>query len=340
VTPIREGKRIGGGRPFARGHLYRILANAIYTGQIVHKGVTYPGQHPALIHAELWAAVEDQLARNLRGHVTRSNAADPSLLTGLVFDDQGTRLQPTHSKKGARRYRYYFRPAEGEQRALRIPAPELESAVIDALRAFLRDEVRVIDATGHAGAAATRARLRASADLATRLSSSIASDRIEVLQQLVGRITVGAESLAIVVRCGAITGEAADASQDEATTSIVVPVQLKRCGLAVRLIVRGPDEQNARGPDPRLLALLAKAQRWFSSLTSGSYPSVRAISEELGVATKDVTQVIYLAFLAPDLVQRIVKGEQPMGLGTKKLLSMVPLPLDWGEQRRLMGFDR
>jgi hypothetical protein len=107
----------------------------------------------------------------------------------------------------------------------------------------------------------------------------------------------------------------------------------------VRLIVRGPDKQNARGPDPRLLALLAKAQRWFSSLTSGSYPSVRAIAEEIGVATKDVTQVIYLAFLAPDLLQRIVKGEQPIGLGTKKLLSMVPLPLDWGEQRRLMGFE-
>jgi len=50
--------------------------------------------------------------------------------------------------------------------------------------------------------------------------------------------------------------------------------------------------------------------------------------------------VIYVAFLAPDIVQRIVNGEQPIGLGTKKLLSMMPPPLDWGEQRRVLGFDR
>lgn len=51
-----------------------------------------------------------------------------------------------------------------------------------------------------------------------------------------------------------------------------------------------------------------------------------------------VTRVIYLAFLAPDIVQCIVRGEHPIGLGTKKLLAMAPLPLDWNEQRRVLGF--
>jgi hypothetical protein len=89
-----------------------------------------------------------------------------------------------------------------------------------------------------------------------------------------------------------------------------------------------------------LLALLAKAQRWFSSLSSGRYPSVLAIAQEQGLASRDVTEVIYLAFLAPDIVQKIVEGEQPIGLGVKKLLAMTPLPMDWGEQRRLLGFER
>ena len=35
-----------------------------------------------------------------------------------------------------------------------------------------------------------------------------------------------------------------------------------------------------------------------------------------------VTRVIYLAYLSPSIVQAIVRGEQPMGLGTKKLLAM------------------
>ena len=83
--------------------------------------------------------------------------------------------------------------------------------------------------------------------------------------------------------------------------------------------------------------MLAKAQRWFAMLSSGASPSVLSIAQEHGLASSDVTQVIYLAFLAPDIVQRIVRGEQPIGLGTKRLLALSPLPLDWNEQRRALG---
>jgi hypothetical protein len=38
-----------GGKPFSRGHLYTLLSNPIYTGQIAHKGELHPGQQPALI---------------------------------------------------------------------------------------------------------------------------------------------------------------------------------------------------------------------------------------------------------------------------------------------------
>jgi site-specific DNA recombinase len=41
-----------GGRPFSRGHIYHLLSNPIYIGEIAHKGQLYPGQHPALIDAE------------------------------------------------------------------------------------------------------------------------------------------------------------------------------------------------------------------------------------------------------------------------------------------------
>jgi hypothetical protein len=41
-----------GGKPFSRGHIYRLLSNPIYLGRIALKGQLYPGQHPALIDAE------------------------------------------------------------------------------------------------------------------------------------------------------------------------------------------------------------------------------------------------------------------------------------------------
>jgi hypothetical protein len=47
-----------GGTPFSRGHIYRLLSNPIYVGQIAHKGQLYPAQHQPLINDEMWTAVQ------------------------------------------------------------------------------------------------------------------------------------------------------------------------------------------------------------------------------------------------------------------------------------------
>ena len=72
-------------------------------------------------------------------------------------------------------------------------------------------------------------------------------------------------------------------------------------------------------------------------MSTGQQSSVTAIAAEHGMASSDVTNTVYLAFLAPDIVERIVAGDHPAWLGTKRLLAMAPLPLDWAEQRRLLG---
>jgi site-specific DNA recombinase len=100
-----------GGKPFSRGHIYGLLSNPIYTGRIAHKGELYPGQHPALIDDETWAAVRDQLAANASNHQRMGKAAEPSPLAGLLVDAQGERLTPSHAVKKGRRYRYYISAA-------------------------------------------------------------------------------------------------------------------------------------------------------------------------------------------------------------------------------------
>src|SRR6201984_691770 len=49
-----------GGKLFTRGHIYRLLSNPIYTGQIMHKGQLHPAQQPALIDDETWTVVRGQ----------------------------------------------------------------------------------------------------------------------------------------------------------------------------------------------------------------------------------------------------------------------------------------
>jgi DNA invertase Pin-like site-specific DNA recombinase len=77
--PRSKGRSLGG-LPFTRGHLYRILSNPLYIGEIAHKGETYPGQHPGIIARETWEAVQAMLAANRQGHRMRGNAAEAILL--------------------------------------------------------------------------------------------------------------------------------------------------------------------------------------------------------------------------------------------------------------------
>ena len=89
---LRHG-RVTGGKPINRGALYYLLRNRIYRGQIVHNDKAYPGEHEAIIDRELWDAVQATLTGNTRG------SRRPSLLTGLLVDEQGEGLTPTHAVK-------------------------------------------------------------------------------------------------------------------------------------------------------------------------------------------------------------------------------------------------
>jgi hypothetical protein len=223
------------------------------------------------------------------------------------------------------------------QKVLRVPSLELEDAVIGALQALLRDDRRLLALMPGIDAGKAHHRIQAAQSLADRLQRESASARLVILKTLLDRVIVQRDRLELSVRLEALwNGEVA---MEPELMSLDVPVMLKRCGGAMRLIVRGPDENKKGRADPRLIALLVKAQRWFTALSTGQHASVLSLAEEQRVASADVINVVYLAFIAPDLVQRIVEGDHPQWLGTKRLLAMAPLPLDWREQRRVLGMD-
>src|SRR5258708_30035355 len=122
-----------GDKPLARGALYLMLQNRLYRGEVVHKEAAYPGEHPAIIDAALWETVQAKLSDNRVARVNGEHAEAPSLLAGLVYDETGERMSPTHAKKQGKRYRYYVSQAliKGRRGAVplgrRVPAGELEA---------------------------------------------------------------------------------------------------------------------------------------------------------------------------------------------------------------------
>ena len=132
------------GKPIDKGLIYKLLSNRTYLGELRHKDQWYQAEHPPIIDRELWDNVHAILATNgrVRGNATRATV--PYLLKGIVFGNDGRALSPWHTtKKSGRRYRYYIPQRDAKEHAgasglPRLPAAELESAVLDQLRAALR----------------------------------------------------------------------------------------------------------------------------------------------------------------------------------------------------------
>jgi site-specific DNA recombinase len=134
--------------PVSRGRLYHMLANPVYIGKVRHKHEVHDGVHEAIVEQDLfdqgpgWSS--EQQAPRASG--TRSGEG-LHLLNGLVFDETGDRLSPTHATNGKRRFRYYTssrlatkRRQPADSTAWRIPAKELERSVEIELQRLLLDQ--------------------------------------------------------------------------------------------------------------------------------------------------------------------------------------------------------
>jgi hypothetical protein len=149
------------GQRLDKGRIYKLLNNRVYLGEAVHKDIAYPGEHDAIIDRRLWDKVHAVMAEGARAKASRSRAQTPALLKGIVFDAEGRAMSPSHTRKGQRLYRYYVSQSvirdtghgadEADMREIitRIPAGDVEAAVIDQLRIMLRSP-EVIVATWRA----------------------------------------------------------------------------------------------------------------------------------------------------------------------------------------------
>ena len=90
--------------------------------------------------------------------------------------------------------------------------------------------------------------------------------------------------------------------------------------------------------DTNLIQTIRNGQDWLEKLTSGKVKSIEELACAAGITNTAVTNMIHRAFLAPDIIRAIMNGTQPIHLTGNYLKRQVPLPLDWQNQRKLLGF--
>ena len=338
-----------GGVPFARGTLYHLLSNPIYRGKIVHKDHIYDGQHEAIVDDDLWNEVQDKL--RLYGVARRSgtNAKEPSMLAGMIEDDTGRRMKPTHAVKGVRRYRYYVsvddalvEPQHRGQPARSIASGDLEQAITTGLKAVLSSPATLmgdveLDGDGPNATVFTSAvqLLRGELDTMTvpRLSELMCAIKMKV------RVGQGSIEASYDQGCLAVKlGMPSDLIDLKPANRVALPIPtiVRRRNREIRLVVpTGPDDKIIKR-DGRLIELLLKAHAAKQQLISGSDGST---SETSNYSDRHIARMARIAFLAPDITTSLLEGTQPAGLTARQLLRAPGIPFAWSDQRRIFGYS-
>jgi site-specific DNA recombinase len=133
-----------GGISFGRGALYYVLSNHFYIGEVKYKNEILPGEQPPIIDRTLFEAVRQKSLAQWSHRTVVRNKSD-HLLAGLLFDDAGHRMIPTHATKAGIRYRYYASTPvlHGEAKTAsagstsRVPAADVEDTIVKSLEAHL-----------------------------------------------------------------------------------------------------------------------------------------------------------------------------------------------------------
>jgi DNA invertase Pin-like site-specific DNA recombinase len=341
------GKRFGGG-PFSRGQLYLLLKCRTYLGEVQHKDAIYPGLHRPIIDRTLWDRAQAMLASNMQGQRSTARSRHPSLLAGLIEDEQGEPLIATHANKPAHggveggkvRYRYYVSRGLQEQTTndgLRIPAREIERAVGERLAQAFDDpldlatllaipfdihDLRVMDAT----AKELACRLR-------RIDTPLVQSMLRTVRVEKGRVVLTCSGLAIVEALGL------DAHADlPAELRLVSDIRLTRSGRAMRLL----HDSGAAVDDQQemtLIRLVAQAHRYWRILRSEDI-DITGLAARERVSDSWMTRVLRLAFLSPEVIAAIAKGRQRVGVDGRALVATGAIAPLWGAQRQSLLPDR
>ena len=159
------------------------------------------------------------------------------------------------------------------------------------------------------------------------------------MNALVDRVELTDTGIRVSLRLpNSITEEQRGANATALTITRVFPMQIRRRGFEMRLVIQG-----SRAPAPladlALLKAIARGRQWSDDLLAGRVESVAAIAKCEGVLPNYVRRLTRLAFVAPRIVEAIAAGHQPPELTAKALTERIELPLLWSEQERAVGMS-
>jgi len=340
VNPSESGKYVGG-QHLSRSNIHYILTNPIYAGKIRHRSDTYDGLHPAIIDPTLWEKVQQRLMSGAKRQRGRPNVKSPcSKLIGRLFDETGDRLTPSHSMKGSRRYRYYIsnrllRKKSDRANAnpgWRLPAKPLEDKISQAILCHLRSNSRksISDVCNTENAEAYKSALDG-LDVAADADAIIGCLSRATIAPGQLRVELNMDGLAELIgteMCHLPAGHT-EQQWDSRFLTFETQFQHRKRGVETKLIF-GESQSKT---DPAFIQDVALAHHYFEQVKSGK--NFDEVASSCNISKRRLMQIIELAFLSPEIVKTILKGQQPSQL-TSRYIQRNQFPANWQKQEHKM----
>lgn len=137
--------------------------------------------------------------------------------------------------------------------------------------------------------------------------------------------------------------------RDGDTVVVHIPMRLRRRNGRCMVLTEGEASpvsaaqhvEDTNGGNRTLIDAIAKGHRWQAQLESGEYASLEDLAKDVGCdrtyvgrtrpAKLERSRMLRLTSLAPDIIEAILRGDEPEGLSLEKLRKN--LPVRWDEQR-------
>ncbi|NVD45940.1 recombinase family protein [Qipengyuania atrilutea] len=334
---VSKRGRISGGNTIKRGALKHLLSNPIYVGQVRHKEKTFTGQHDAIVDRETFEAVQTKL----RDRTSHGSSAGPkrrlALLAGMIFDDRGRPMSPTHTKNHGRRYTYYASNMNdnAETLALRLPASEIEQSIRKAIASWLKSSANIRELTTSKSAAEKKMAFEAAEQLAANIEQLPVSKASEILARLQLRVVVSEEKIEGAFAPPPALGLADAEINQAAEAKFSIALDRQNYGHEARMRLQ-PSEPNGLSKDNRLVELLGRAFAAREELIDMDEEAVRSTRT---TRLRHLQRLARLSYLDPTIIRSILVGNQPKALSARSLWRMGDLPVCFANQREALGFS-
>ncbi len=210
------------------------------------------------------------------------------------------------------------------------------------LRSFLGHQSDVLDQLGLAeDATTTRKLLAAAQQLSNRCSSPRKSEMQELVKAGVRRVIVHPDRIELLVSQNALRQtllgdpqpNASQVEQSDSLLTLLIESGYRRCRGELRLLVA--PRPTGCSPVTSLVKAVARSYHWCQRIKNGEVSDATSLARQAGIHPRYVRKILDWAFLAPDIVEAILHGRQPLDLTLETFRKGVPL--SWEAQRRKLG---